>query len=206
MVSESPIVEPAKHPARQTSASYGALARRVGGWTTNLLATAIILVGGLAMGWQVLAWWRDEAGASDQKELAAQLDNLPLMAEGREFRTKNGPLKVERVHGDAAQAARAMREFCRGVPAATSEGTAGPGETKFVAQLRQQTPLEEAGDLSLYQPPGQRAMVVAVGRTSGRIIGWSFALPAEEGVWTLYHFRPMAAGTRGAERIAGASR
>ncbi len=206
MVSDSPVAEPAKRQARQTSASYGALARRIGGWTTNLLATAIILVGGLAMGWQVLAWWRDEGGAPVEKELAAQLDGLPQLAEGREFWTKNGPLKVERVRGNAAEAARAMREFCRGVSVMTAEGVPGPGETKFVAQLRQQAPLEETGDLALYQPPGQRSMVVAVGRTSGRIVGWSFALPAEEGVWTLYHFRPMAAETRGAERIAGASR
>ena len=171
---------------------FALLARRMAAWTTNLLATAIVLAAGLAMGWQVLAWWHERP----QPEAAAALPPeaaLPAIAESREFWTRGGPLRIERVKGDAAAAQAAMREFCRQSTALQSDAAvAGPGEAQFVASLSQQTPLETAGEIDLYQPPGQTAMVVAVSKSSRRIVAWSLAAPRGEGEWSLFHFRPQA--------------
>jgi hypothetical protein len=118
---------------------------------------------------------------------------------------------VERIRGGAEEAQIAMRAFCRSVNAPLDKPV-GPGEEKFVQQLLRQPPLEKYADLVLYQPPGQLAMVVAVNRPQRRIVGWSFALPADEGSWSLYHFRPLGAGAIAAvpaaatESIAGAAR
>jgi hypothetical protein len=174
--------------------SFASLARQISGWTTNLLATAIVLAGGLAFGWQVLFWWHEQpqpaAGPSEAFLAAA---DLPPAA-GREFWTKHGPLKVEQVRGGPDEAIVTMRASCRGIQPPQDSAAAGPGEVQFLAQLSRQAPLEEAGDLALYQPPGRLAMVVAVSRSRQRIVGWSFALSASDGTWTLYHFRPQSAG------------
>jgi hypothetical protein len=173
--------------------SFASLAAQVSGWTTNLLATAIVLVGGLALGWQVIAWWRDQPRAdatSQEASLAAA--RLPDVGEGREFLTASGLLKVERVSGGPSDAIAGMRQFCRANAPSEQQMTAGPAEAQFVAQLTLQPPLEETGDVALYQPRGQTAMVVAVNRQARRIVGWSFALPAGEGLWSIYHFRPQA--------------
>jgi hypothetical protein len=196
------------------------LAKNISGWTTNLLATAIVLVGGLGLGWQVLAWWHDapQPAASANPDLVAA--NLPLVGESREFWTTHGPLKIERVSGGQEEAVAAMRAFCRGIDIARGDGTpthfvgtpvpatlGGPGEERFVSKLQDETPLEEAGDLALYQPRGQTAMVVAVSRSRQRIVGWSFALEAEGGMWSLYHFQPMPlmTGVTAPEPKAGTS-
>src|SRR5262245_25635041 len=174
---------------------FGRLARRIATWTTNLLATAIVLAAGLAMGWQVLAWWHERP----QPEVAAPLPelSLPAIAESREFWTRGGPLRIERVHGDAVAAQAAMREFCRQGSVLQSEAAAGPGEAQFVASLTQQTPLETAGEIDLYLPPGQTAMVVAVSRSSRRIVSWSLSAQRGEGEWSLFHFRPQAPSIAG---------
>jgi len=87
--------------------------------------------------------------------------------------------------------------FCREIRPLADGGThpvtaavAGPGEQQFVTTLKDEKPLEEAGDLALHQPRGQTAMVVAISQSQQRIVGWSFALPTDVGVWSLYHFRP----------------
>jgi len=189
-------------PAQSASGrSFGELARRISVWTTNLLATAIVLVGGLGLGWQVLAWWRGEPAVAGTESLSRA--SLPLVGDSREFWTTHGPLKIERVSGGQENAVAAMRAFCRGIDVGSGDGTpthcvgapvpttlGGPGEQRFVAKLQDERPLEEAGDLALYQPRGQSAMVVAVSRSRQRIVGWSFGLELEQGTWSLYHFQP----------------
>jgi len=173
--------------------SFAGLAKQISGWTTNLLATAIVVVGGLALGWQVLDSWRDQpqpTAMSPEAALAAA--KLPDMGEGQEFWTKSGLLKVERVRGGLSDAIGGMLEFCRAIAPSRQHATAGLAEAQFVAQLALQSPLEETGGVALYQPRGQTTMVVAVSRQTRRIVGWSFALPAGEGTWSLYHFRPAA--------------
>ena len=172
---------------------FAGLARQISAWTTNLLASAIVLAGGLAIGWQVIGWWHEESvSAAINHEPALARPKLPLIDQGQEFWTTSGLLKVERLNGTHRDAVAGMRAFCRTSPLVGHETESKPGEAVLLEQLAKQTPLEEVGEIALYQPSGQDAMVVSVDRRAGRIVGWSFALAAGQKSWSLYHFRPAA--------------
>lgn len=187
--SKPPLPGKAPFPAVRVN-NYAELARRISAWTTNSLATAIVFAAGLALGWQVIAWWREKPVKVSLRDAADISAKLPSVGDEREFWTSGGLLKVQRQSGGPDEAMSAMRAFCRQSESVGQRRTMGEGEAKFVTQLLAQTPLEEAKSVALYQPPGQSAMVVAVDRDARRIVGWSFAMPAGEGAWSLYHFRP----------------
>src|SRR6185436_19952109 len=96
---------------------------------------------------------------------------LPDFGEGKEFWTRSGALKIERVRGEERDAVGAMQRFCRTVTPTTPSRPASKAEARFVTQLAEQTPLEESGAMALYQPRDQRSMVVAVDRPTSRIVG-----------------------------------
>lgn len=175
------------------ASSFGGIASQIRGWTTNILATAIVLVVSLVVGWQVSGWWSERPPATIDDPAVQTALRLPEIEGSRQFWTNHGSLQVERIQGDSAAALDAMKTLCRSSTSAPPQNAAGPGEEKFVAKLAAQTPLEERGGVALYQPVNQKSMVVAVNRTSGRVVGWSFALPTEETRWSIYHFRPQAA-------------
>jgi hypothetical protein len=177
--------------------SFAEVARQLSGWTTNLLATAIVLLGGLTLGWQVVGWWKEEPPSLAIQPAGLEDAELPMLRKDREFWTRGGLLKVERVAGGLNEATAVMRAFCREGGLASQRAEGGKGEAEFVEKLIRQTPLEETGNVAVYQPAGQRAMVVAVDRGAKRIVGWSFAMEAEQGAWSIYHFRP--AGNRAAD-------
>lgn len=185
---------------------YALVARRIGGWTANLLATAIVLVASLAIGRQIIAWWREV------EPLAAADAGLPAAApEELRWWTARGPLTREQVRGDETAVLAAMRRRCREVPAgpfsAGIPAAAGPGEERYVARLANEQPVEQTEDLDLYQPSGGPTMVVAVARPTQRLAAWSFALPGQadsgEPVWTCYTIH--AAGGVANKPAAGAS-
>jgi hypothetical protein len=171
------------------SADFRALAGRIRGLTTSLLAVAIVLALGLALGWQVAAWWREKppAAAGGTQITAA---SMPTLGVDQEFLTESGLLKVERQSGELSDAVAAMREHCLHSVASARRRAAGSSESRFVAQLLKEPPLEESPTVALYQPPGQSLMVVAIHRDSQQIVGWSLAVPSGEREWSLYHFRP----------------
>jgi hypothetical protein len=171
---------------------FGQLARQISGWTTNLLATGVVLVGGLALGWQALAWWHQEPRRAEVAS-ALSLPDVPALGHGHRFWTRHGSLEVKRVRGSAEDALTAMRAFCCRVETNPERPVTGPGEESLIAQLRNQSPLEATSDVALYQPPGESAMVVALSRSRQRLVGWSFAIPSADDVWSVYHFKPVTA-------------
>jgi hypothetical protein len=210
----------ASSSAAPANTGYGRLARQISGWTTNLLATAIVLVAGIALGWQVLVWWAEAVG----ERVAAPINEAFMERfSGGEFTTGSGQFKAEQLEGDEVAAFAAMREWCLGTASIPDAREPGPGEAELLASLGTQQPLEVAGDLALYEPPERLAglppMLIAVSQSRERIVAWSFALPAVhsrdqrsrtedevgdvspaivgEGTrnmsvasWSLYHFRP----------------
>jgi hypothetical protein len=201
--------------ANATSATgFATLARRISVLTTNLLATGIVLVGGLALGWQVLAWWQEDVPANPAVSSAGgnALRGVPdsPFESAQELWTKAGPLKVERLSGDRAAALAAMRAWCLEGDVLVTAGEAGPGEQAFLQRLADETPALERGDIAVYVPKGEPTMVVTVSRSRERIVAWSFALQSsrhapravsDDGTrsvpttsWTLYHFRPATPG------------
>jgi hypothetical protein len=172
----------------QRALSFTALAQRIRGWTANLLACAIVLAIGLALGWQTIGLLNEKQPQIPRSDAALLPDVLPTGPE-REFMTKSGLLRVER-QPNPDEALNAMRAFCRQPGDNKPRSEAGPGERTFVAQLLEERPLEESPPIALYRPPGQSRMVIGIDQRSRRIISWSWAMPADDGAWSLYHFRP----------------
>jgi len=173
----------------KNSADYGTLARRINGWTTNVLAAVIVIAIGLALGWQITTWFREPAAAPTLVDAVNASANLPAITNEHKFLTSGGLVKVQRQTGTPPDAIEAMRTFCRENPPPSQPRTIGPSEAAFVRQLLAEQPLEETPALALFQPPGQATMVVAVDRDEKRIVAWSFAAPTQGGGWSLYHFR-----------------
>jgi hypothetical protein len=174
---------------------FAALARGISTVTTNLLATAIVLVLGFALGWQVLSWWHDQRQTPAIEQVLSTNDSS-LLADGREFSTQHGALFVQRVRGGPEAAITAMRASCRRITEnqlhTQTLPPASPAERRLLDQLRNQPILEESGDVTIYQPPNQELTVAAVSRAQNRIVAWAFALPADDGVWSIYHVQPTA--------------
>jgi hypothetical protein len=190
-----PKLPPAADSQSPTTGGFGRLARRIAGWSANLLATALVLVAGLAVGRQVLVWWYE----SPPERLAAVGDpHLPpeTPAELRLWTTR-GPVSITGVVGARSAALALMREECRRLTAAAADhhgGFAdrdlGLGEQRFLERLAKLTPVEQTEDLSVYEylPSGEVTMVVAVRRPTPRIAAWSFALEAQPTRWSCYTF------------------
>ena len=72
-------------------ADYSTLARRISGWTTNLLTAAIVIAIGLAIGWQITGWFREPPATPILTDVANASANLPTIASEHEFLTSGGP-------------------------------------------------------------------------------------------------------------------
>src|SRR5687768_3893786 len=111
-MSSSPQVSESATPAR--AGGFGRLARRIGGWTANLLATAIVVVAGLGLGRQVLVWWNEvsptPAAALVHSDHGLTPDVLP--ADLRLWTTR-GPVEVARVFGDRQVVLAEMIRKCQ---------------------------------------------------------------------------------------------
>jgi hypothetical protein len=190
----------------QASGGFARLSRRIGGWTANLLATAIVLVAGLAIGRQIMIWWH-EAAPPQPVEAAAKGD-LPEAAPAEiRWWTARGPLTVEHIQGNQAAVLAAMRRRCLEAPIGQIAGQwtapAGPGEERYVARLANERPVEQTEDLDLHEPRGGPTMVVAVARRQRRIAAWSFALPDSAGgsSWSCYTIHAAGIAGEPAARI-----
>ena len=191
MSSSTQVSEPA---TPTTTGGYGHLARRIGGWTANLLATAIVVVAGLGLGRQILVWWNEvsppPAAALEHTDQGLSLDVLP--ADLRLWTTR-GPVEISRVHGDRQVVLREMIRKCLSFDAGkVTLAEPGPGERRFLERLAKLAPVEQTNDLDLYARDESVTMVVAVSRQRQRIAAWSFALPMEEATWSCYTFGPAA--------------
>jgi hypothetical protein len=176
---------------------FAAVARRISGWTANLLASGIVIVACLAIGRQTIAWWYESPVDVTAKSPAASLpESLP---QELQLMTRHGSLTMEQIRGDREMALVAMRKRCTQEAAESdlhspdqSSRTAPlrEEEERFLARLANSAPIEQTSGIDLYQPQGELTMVVAVSRKPRRIAAWSFAIPAEEAVWSCYTVRP----------------
>ena len=200
MASTAPPSESAPS-TRQAAGGFGTLARRMAGWTANLLATALVLVAALGVARQVLVWWyetppQQRAAAQDQPLPPETPDELRLW-------TARGPMSLTHAIGDKDAALALMRRQCLSFPIGPVEQPIGKGEQQFLEKLAKLAPVEQTKELDLYVPSGEVTMVVAVSRSGPRIAAWSFALEAEPARWSCYAFCP-AADTTGVD--AGVNR
>ena len=196
---------PAKRDAPK---GLGGLARRITSRTTDLLAIAIVLIGGLAIGRQTLIWWGEEPptiGAAPSAELSSDWgrDGAPVAIEFGDLR---GRLLRQAIEGDVEEARHAGLEQCLQLVDRTAFPSTPPdaAELRILLLLASQKPmLEQAGDWRLYVVGGGLTMLVGVRSVPGepatvtksederareRVVCWSFAVPVAHNQWSVYTF------------------
>ncbi len=193
--------------AERTSgpSDFGKLARRLTWWTTNGLATAVVLVLALACGREIIEWWRGDEPLVDPNNPSGNTFS-EIGSRGKKIQFGNSPTTAQtvRVSGDMAAAEKALRKLCREVAQATdtSTGSPRPGEQKLLAELANKKPLETLGDFRIDQIPSAVPMLAVsrtVRETEGnktdvtlspelRLVALGMAVPGDHD-WGLYVFR-----------------
>lgn len=132
--------EPAKRPR-----DFGSLSRRIIGWTSNGLATALILVAGLTFGRQVLLWWGEESIATSPRK--ADLTSLEDGIKHLEFGAVSGAVQTRTVRGSRDDVLSALRDMCRPSkrPGAAAGAPPNEAEHRLLSELVDKEPAE-AGD------------------------------------------------------------
>lgn len=195
------------------SAGPGArTARRVSFWTTNLIATAFVLIVALVVGRELTGWWRPMGGAPDESPAAsdhADEDVEILFGQTAQAMTR-------RVHeGNLASALDALQAMCLadGRQLRSSSALlplAGPQELRLLARLAAAQPAFRGDDgVDLHRWEAGFPMVVATapvaangavaqqgdsapddGQPTTRVVTWGLAVPYGENAWRLLSLSP----------------
>lgn len=187
-------------PARLESPG---VARTLARWATNLFASGLVVIAGLAGGREVLLWWRTPPPASvGEADLVGAVEPNWNYSDGFfDVRFGDAPLTLRRqtVAGDARVALEQLRRHTADLARQTLEAgvaseLAGPAraETELERRLVDETPAAgEPGKWALHEwlAPLPRNVVVAL--PSGRVVAWGLAFPAtdapsQEPAWTLF--------------------
>lgn len=192
-----------------TPPGFGSLARRLSGWTSRFLLSAVVLVAGLGFGRQVIRWWADDApGAAASLQPPQTADGLgdPQRPHAVRFGDHAWNMRRVSIDGDKRAAADALRAACLEL---VGQGGPVPGlpektETDFLASLARRRPVEQQpGRWRLYELAEGLPMVVGTREGPAadvqRVATWGLALPAGPDQWTLYAFE---AGDVGDETAA----
>lgn len=149
-------------------ASFASLAKRIRGWTTNLLATALVAVLALAIGRQLISWWRVEPNGNGSSNQATSIA-LPDVGGGQALELGFGslpyPLQCRTLRGDLSAATGALTTACRelAVNAPPLSGL-GPAEQQLLALVSQAEPVERGpGSLEVFAAPQGMPVVVVTG-------------------------------------------
>ena len=173
MSSRLPVKGRTGLPAPAEPASFAAVARKLSRWTTNLLATALVLVLALGVGRQLVGWWRFEPGAAaagggpeEDSSLGANEAWLPnTLAFG------DSPYVIERRegHGDRAAAIEQLLAACREVASQAAVPLVAPGETEsqLLAATAALEPLATSGTTRYYGLGVGIPLVVGIAPAAG---------------------------------------
>ena len=195
---------------------YSLVARRLAGWTSNLLVSAVVLVVGLTFGRLLTSWWAWEGQAGASSALPYRLTDSGTLGDAEsphhvEF--GNLPVRLGRqiVVGDTQTVLAALRDRCR--VAAELGGQVprvpGPEETKMLQGMVDQAPVEQLpGKWRMYQLERPIPLVAVTdatslaagheGRSLGQVLCWGLAFPAGAGLnhWTLLTVSPTGGSSR----------
>jgi hypothetical protein len=204
---------------RSSSASasptgYAGVARRLTSWTSNLLATAIVLVLALGGGRQMVRWYQEEPLPPDR--LNGSGPSIASMAEPLALELSGGGsiLKRESLRGEQQAVLERLQRFCREVVTAAEPPTqqGSNSEQRFLASLAERQPIDEAhGAWRIYSLPGAMPIVVGVLETPSlgpvsqpplaeplrRVLAWGIAVPSGQNAWVLYQHQLAADGVAG---------
>jgi hypothetical protein len=220
--------EPSPIAATQKSepaSGFARTGRLVARRTTDLLAIAIIAIGGLMIGGRLSEWWStDPDDIPSPAEIARHEGGTPgdwdvnATPVTLEFGDSHQTLRRQTLQGTEAEVFKSLAGWCR----ETLHSGVAPGqppadvERRFLKQLATVSPLEDKAGNRIYRLTRPMRMVVGVrGATEGvvpekagskkpdaapppaRVVCWGFAFPVQEGTWTLFLASPAGAGPPG---------
>jgi len=183
---------------------FALVAKRLAGWTSNLLVTAIVIVAALTFGRQLSDWWGTNADDAHKNPLLSNghVESPQLGNDQATHLVDFGDLRIalgrKSLTGDKEHVFATLRQECRAAIGQGSLSTRQPGpmETKMLQHAAELKPVEqESGKWSMYQLDGPIPMVVVVqdrsqrvAETGQRVVSWGLAFPIElEGkLWTLF--------------------
>ena len=191
---------------RPTSPGFARVAKQISSWTTRAVLTVMILVAGVAVGREVLDWWRaDSAPAPGPVQTVAVGEGLedPTGPQLMQFGDQQWSFTRQTLRGSAKDVTAALRAACRKAtgPAAMPPGVPGPAEKEFLRSVAGKKPVEEApGQWRVYELEDAFPMVagVRVGPAGQppepllRVVAWAMAFPQGSGEWAAYQFSGAA--------------
>jgi len=216
MTQQPPQSDPQCEPPdmRYAPPSFGRLARRMSAWTSNLLATSLILLLGLTFGRQVLSWWRADSPQATSEEIADSVLGREAVGEPSVphfLEIGERPIALSRTefHGSATEVLSQLRALCREAVRDASFPPHEPGraERDLLAELAMEKPVASApGRWELYEKKGPVPLVAGMrlfgepedGQVAGisrRVVSWGLGVHVADERWMLFcisHRRALA--------------
>ncbi|MEX0715938.1 MAG: hypothetical protein WD066_05095 [Planctomycetaceae bacterium] len=193
--------------------AWGALAKRISGRTTDLIAIALIAIAALTVGRQLSGWWNTDS-EENANPLAGLPSSQPDWAGGSvllELGDSPVAIRREAFTGDGDQAVERLVAICLAdvKSAAPPAHPAEPPERKMLDHLKTLPPVVRMADGSrvhfvpvpVPMTVGTRdftpATVPSAARggdnegsdTGRRVVAWGLAMRQGERSWTLFSFR-----------------
>ncbi len=205
--SQPPDNPAADEPPIEYRSHYAKLARRMVGWTTNLLATTVVLVLALAGGRELISWWGLSSATESLSSASQEASDWTVPWQSCLVQFGDAPFALQRdsVSGDVDHALEQLRRRCRKVlseqPSAPVE--MGPAEAKLLAAYRDRKPVEEQpGAWRLYETRQPMPLVVGIRddcdahaagengqAANSRLVVWGMAVPESPQSWSTYTCR-----------------
>jgi hypothetical protein len=213
--SSSPHPLPLSQRARgdAQTASFGKLAKRITGITSNCLFTAIVLVAGLGVGRQILIWWSADAprqaAPSPTGDLAGGLGD-PTQLHLLQFGGQGWSMARREFHGPRKEAEKQLRRDCRQEigNASLPQGSQTLEQSNLLASLAKSQAIDaELPHWQLFAPDPNTPVLIGVkpplqanekqtktepDANASRVVLWGISLPKGGEDWSILIFIPSA--------------
>lgn len=201
---QPPATPTGVEPPASVPRDFGTLARRISSRTTDLLAVAILLVGGLAIGGSLMDWWRAEPPVAFPASPPASPWDDPSGVD-LDFGGSDWAVHRQSLRGSPSDAANAILARIRTILAEAENASLPPideAEAGLLQQLPNWSPVETSPEGRIYLIGGPLYWVIGTrsishdesdGTPTERVIAWGLALPQPDDAWTVYLIRHQSA-------------
>ncbi len=195
-------------PSTRTARCYSSLAASITRWTSNLLASAVVIVIALTFGSQLVALWVSKDAQSGPGEFVISQSWPTLQSCSLEFGDLPFQLTRETFSGAESDVVLLLQARCRKAleNGARPVGKMGERESDMISRSASRTPVEHLdGKWRILLVPkleGSSPVPIAVGirddcpstliaptnsnRIESRLVVWGLAIEAEPDRWTTY--------------------
>ena len=192
----------------QSGDSFLSLGKSITGWTSNLLATAIIIVIASTLGSQLVSSWIREDSFSNLAEFTINQPWSALQACSLEFGDSPFQLTREKLTGAESEVVLFLQTRCREALEDDAQPVSAMGEREswMINHSADQTPIEQIeGKWRIFLGPKleeSRPLPIALGirddclsspsgshasaQPESRLVVWALAIPNETGDWTTF--------------------